>query len=72
MKPIQVSDTMVIELHVFNNKKKKKKYMYIEHGQNMKIQFSITLDMWHFHLIFGVNLCFNMLCDAKMLKVKFT
>ena len=31
--------TMVIELCVFNNKEK-----YIEHGQSVKIHFSITLD----------------------------
>ena len=48
MKPVQIPSFMsigfiVIELRVFNKKKKKKKY--IEHGQNVKIQFSITLDI---------------------------
>ena len=37
--------TMVIELRVFKKKKKKKKKKYIEHGQSVKIHFSITLDI---------------------------
>ena len=46
MTPVQIPSfmsigTMVIELRVFNNKKKK----YIEHGQKVKIHFSISLDI---------------------------
>ena len=71
MKPVQIPSfmsigTMVIELHVFNKKKKK------NIDKNVKIHFSITLDMWHFCEIFGVHLCLNMLCHVKLLKVKFT
>ena len=46
MTPVQIPSfmyigTTVIELRVFNKKKKKK---CIEHGQNVKIHFSITVD----------------------------
>ena len=49
MTPVQVPGFMsigstVIELRVFNNKNKK----YIKHGQNVKIHFSITLDIMVF------------------------
>ena len=55
------------------NKKKRRRHNYIEHGQNVKIHFSITLDINGICEIFGVHLCFNMLCHAKIhlkLKVK--
>ena len=50
MKPVQIPSfmsigTTVIELRVFNNKKKKEEEEEVEHGQNVKIQFSITLDI---------------------------
>ena len=75
MKPVQIPrfksiGTTVIELCVFN---KKKKYMYIEHGQNSKkIHFSLDISGIFMKYLVYIHLYFNMLCHVKMLKVKFT
>ena len=59
-------DTMVIELREFNDKKKKKKNM----DKMGKLFLLITLTKSH--ILVKYQLCFDVCCAVKSLKVKIT
>ena len=70
LKPVQIpsvmcSGTTVIELHEFNDKKKKKNNMD-------KMQKLILPQKWQFNEIFGTQITHDIFCAVKSLKVKLT